>query len=139
VAALPETVLVLRPKILAAGIGCNRNTDKTEIKTLLLETLARHHLSAASLKTIASIDIKNDEPGLQALATDLEIPIAFYSKEELNTAMGIENPSAMVETHTGAKSVCEAAAILATGQGSLIVPKKKSKNATVALARAASI
>jgi cobalt-precorrin 5A hydrolase len=138
-AVIPETVLVLRPKSLAAGIGCNRNTDAAEIRALLLETLKQHHLSADSLKTIASIDIKNDEPGLLALAAELEIPLVFYPKDELNTAMGIENPSAMVETHTGAKSVCEAAAILATGQGSLVVSKKKSKNTTVALARAASI
>ena len=135
----PESVLVLRPRSLAAGIGCNRNTAKDEMAALLKEALAQQELSLNSIKAIASIDIKNDEPGLLALAAELEIPLVFYPKEELNTAMGIENPSAMVETHTGAKSVCEAAAILATGQGSLIVPKKKSKNATVALARAASI
>lgn len=138
VAALPEGVLVLRPRSLAAGIGCNRNTEKDEIKELLLGTLAEHRLSIHSLKTMASINIKNDEPGLLALSAELNVPLVFYTKEALNTAMGIENPSPMVENHTGAKSVCEAAAILATGQGNLTVPKKKSRNATVAIARAAS-
>ena len=139
VAVLPDGVLVLRPKSLAAGIGCNRNTAKDELKALLQNTLKQHRLSINSLKAIASINIKNDEPGLLSLAQELNIPLVFYAKEELNTAMGIENPSTMVENHTGVKSVCEAAAILATGQGSLAVPKKKSKNATVAIARAASI
>lgn len=139
VVAVPENVLVLRPQSLAAGMGCNRNTAKEEMETLLKETLVQNNLSINSIKRIASIDIKNDERGLLALGEDLNLPLVFFKKEELNAARGIANPSATVATHTGAKSVCEAAAILATDQGSLIVPKKKSKNATVAIARAASI
>jgi len=139
VVAVPENVLVLRPRSLAAGMGCNRNTAREEMAALLKETLVQNNLSINSLKMIASIDIKNDEQGLLALGEDLDLPLVFFKKEELNTARGIENPSATVATHTGAKSVCEAAAILATNQGNLIVPKKKSKNATVAIARGVSI
>jgi len=138
VVAVPENVLVLRPRTLAAGMGCNRNTAKQEIETLLKETLVQNNLALSSLKNIASIDIKNDEPGLLALSADLNLPLVFFTKEELNAARGVENPSATVASHTGAKSVCEAAAIIATGQGNLIVPKKKSKNATVAIARGVS-
>lgn len=139
VVAVPENVLVLRPQSLAAGMGCNRNTSKEEMESLLKETLVRNNLSINSIKSIASIDIKKDEPGLLALGKDLDRPLVFFNKEELNAARGIENPSATVATHTGAKSVCEAAAILATNQGNLIVPKEKSKNTTVAIARVASI
>jgi cobalt-precorrin 5A hydrolase len=139
IVAVPDNVLVLRPRSLAAGIGCNRNTTKEEIAALFKETLVQNNLSINSVKSIASIDIKNGEPGLLALGEALNIPLVFFKKEELNAARGIENPSATVATHTGAQSVCEAAAILATSQGSLIVPKRKSKNATVAIARAASI
>ena len=32
---LPSQILVLRPASLVAGIGCNRNTAKDEIKELL--------------------------------------------------------------------------------------------------------
>lgn len=139
VVAVPEGVLVLRPRSLAAGIGCNRDTAKAEIETLLMETLVQNNLALNSIKTIASIDIKNDEQGLLSLGADLNLPLVFFTKEELNAARGIENPSATVAAHTGAKSVCEAAAILATDQGSLIVPKNKSKNATIAIARGASM
>jgi cobalt-precorrin 5A hydrolase len=41
----------------------------------------------------------------------------------------------MVEKHLGVKSVCEAAAILASNQGTLIVPKHTTPNVTVAIAR----
>jgi cobalt-precorrin 5A hydrolase len=41
----------------------------------------------------------------------------------------------MVEKHVGVKSVCEATAILATRGGELVVPKRTTRNATVAIAR----
>ena len=47
-------------------------------------------------------------------------------------------PSARVHHHIGVKSVCEAAAILASRGGTLIVPKRSSRNATVAVARIGS-
>jgi cobalt-precorrin 5A hydrolase len=40
----------------------------------------------------------------------------------------------MVEKHIGVKSVCEAAALLATYRGRLLVPKQKTANVTVAVA-----
>jgi cobalt-precorrin 5A hydrolase len=39
-----------------------------------------------------------------------------------------------VEKHMGVKSVCEAAAIKAARSGQILVPKQKTKNATVAVA-----
>ncbi|QTA83066.1 Cobalamin biosynthesis protein [Desulfonema limicola] len=132
---LPPKTLILRPKSLAAGIGCNRNTGAEEIKALLLETMDKYMLSINSLKTIASVDIKNDEPGLISLAEDLGIPLIFFDRQALKDVINIENPSKMVEKHIGIQSVCEAAAILAAGSGKLIVPKQKTKNATLAVAR----
>jgi cobalt-precorrin 5A hydrolase len=136
-ADLPPTVLVLRPPSLAAGIGCNRGTPAGEIRELLLQVLARHRLSPASLRTIASVDLKQDETGLIEAARSLHLPLTFYPRERLSGVSAIENPSATVEKHIGVKSVCEAAAILAAGTGTLIVPKTRTRNVTVALARAA--
>jgi cobalt-precorrin 5A hydrolase len=136
---LPPQILVLRPGSLVAGIGCNRNTAKAEIKGLLLAVMKNHRLAVGSLKCIASVSIKNDEPGLLDLAADLGLPITFFDKPELKQVEGIQTPSAMVEKHLGVKSVCEAAAILASNQGSLIVPKHTTPNVTVAIARIACI
>jgi cobalt-precorrin 5A hydrolase len=132
---LPSQILVLRPGSLVVGIGCNRNTAKDEIKGLLLAVMKNHRLAVGSLKCIASVSIKNDEPGLLGLATDLGLPITFFDKPELKQVEGIQTPSAMVEKHLGVKSVCEAAAILASNQGTLIVPKHTTPNVTVAIAR----
>jgi cobalt-precorrin 5A hydrolase len=132
---LPSRMLILRPRSLVAGIGCNRNTTKEEIKSVLQNVLNRFGLASASLNCIATIDIKKDEPGLIALAADLDLPIIFFSTQDLNHVQVIQKPSAVVEKHTGAKSVCEAAAILGAHHGNLIVSKQVTGNVTVAIAR----
>jgi len=132
-------VLVLRPPSLVAGIGCNRGTPREEIHDLLQSVLAQSALSPASLCRLASIDLKADEAGLCALATDLELTLDFFTKEELSSVEDVPTPSTMVAKHVGVPSVCEAAAILASRNGRLIVPKHSTRNVTVAIARMASI
>ncbi|MDZ7579507.1 MAG: cobalt-precorrin 5A hydrolase [Deltaproteobacteria bacterium] len=132
---LPATVLVLRPASLAVGIGCNRHTSAKEIKDLLDRVLKENRLSPASLNCIASVDLKADEAGLVELARDLELAFLLYSREELGEVNDIPNPSARVQKCIGVKSVCEAAALLASRKGKLIVPKQTSRNVTVAVAR----
>ncbi|KJR43845.1 Cobalamin (vitamin B12) biosynthesis CbiG, core domain protein [Candidatus Magnetoovum chiemensis] len=51
------------------------------------------------------------------------------------TSTCLPDPSEVVEKHLGVKSVCEAAAILASQNGNLIIPKIKRGNATIAAAR----
>jgi cobalt-precorrin 5A hydrolase len=134
---LPAYVLVLRPATLVAGIGCNRNTPMEEINALLNETFKKYQLAGSSLNRIATIELKADEPGLIDFAKTLNVPIEFFSRKELNQVEDIQTPSAMVEKHVGVKSVCEAAAILASQMGTLIVPKQTTPNVTVAIARKA--
>ena len=136
---LPPEVLVLRPPTLIAGMGCNRNTPMEEMKHLLETVLAKFHLSGISLCGLASINLKDAEPGLIALAETLGLPLHFYAKEELNQVKDIKNPSSMVEKHIGVKSVCEASAILAAQNGTLVAPKQTTRNVTVAIARRAFI
>jgi cobalt-precorrin 5A hydrolase len=132
---LAADVLILRPASLVAGIGCNRNTPMDEIKGLLDEVLKNNGLAGSSLGRIATIDLKADEPGLLEVAKALNVPIDFFSREKLGQIKDIQTPSTLVENHIGVKSVCEAAAILASQMGTLIVPKKKTPNVTVAIAR----
>lgn len=136
---LPRQVLILRPRSLAVGIGCNRNTAADEMKALLMETLERFRLSPLSVFTLASVDIKQDEAGLVTLSESLGIPLVFFDRETLKQVSTIATPSAMVEKHIGVKSVCEAAAILAAKNGELVVPKQHTKNVTTAVARISSM
>ena len=134
--ATPQTSdLILRPKILVAGIGCNRGTAVDEIRDLLYKTLEHHGLSHRSLGGLASVDLKDDEPALHELADELGLTLVFFSRDMLKTVENIKTPSLMVEKHIGVKSVCEAAAIRGANMGTLVVPKQKTANATVAVAR----
>ncbi len=132
---LPENILVLRPATLVAGVGCNRNTSVDEMRRLLDDVLARFRLSPLSLKALASIDLKADENGLLQLAEQINRPLHFFSRQELNTVKTIQNPSVVVAKHVGVQSVCEAAAILGANRGKLIAPKQTTPNVTVAIAR----
>jgi precorrin-4 C11-methyltransferase len=136
--AIASSCLILRPRILVAGIGCNRGTDRKEIETWLHDVFRKHQLSPKSLSALATIDIKKNEAGLIELAQTLDIPILFYSSEELNRTKGIKTPSSLVERHTGARSVCEAAALLGARTDQLLVPKECAKNVTMAVARTVS-
>jgi cobalt-precorrin 5A hydrolase len=134
--AAPPGALVLRPPSLWAGIGCNRQTAVEEIRELLFGTLSSAGLAAACLQGLASVDLKRDEAGLAALASELGLPLQFFSREAIAAVEAlVPTPSAAVAQHIGVKSVCEATAILASRGGSLIVPKRSSRNATVAVAR----
>ena len=126
--------LILRPPVLSIGIGCNRGTSCEEIKQFLLMVLKKESLSIKSICQFATADIKKDETGLLALSEELKIGILFYDNKNLNSVKTIKTPSKMVEKHLGVKSVCEAAAILAADNGKLIVPKKKNKDVTLAVA-----
>ncbi|MCP3872118.1 MAG: cobalt-precorrin 5A hydrolase [Desulfobacteraceae bacterium] len=127
--------LKLRPATLCVGIGCNRGTLESEILGLLKEVFIQKKLSLLSIRHIATIDIKKDENGILSAAESLNVPIAFFENRELDVVKNVKNISQIVKKHTGAKSVCEAAAILAAANGKLIVEKQKTKNVTLAVAR----
>jgi len=132
---VPRETLVLRPRSLVAGMGCNRGTSEKELLALLTSSFQDLGLSLKSLAALATTEVKADEPGLLSLAETLNVPLRFYDKDTLNSVENIQNPSKMVEKHLGVKSVCEAAAILASHSGRLVVPKIKKGNATLAVAR----
>lgn len=130
-----KNTLYLRPKILSVGIGCNRGTPVDEIRGLMHEVFKESGLSTLSIQDIATIEIKRDEAGILELAAELDLPVKFFDSETLNQVESIQNPSNYAKKYTGARSVCEAAAILAANSGKLIVTKKKTKNVTIAVAR----
>lgn len=130
-----DGILRLRPPTLVAGMGCNRGTAVGELRRLLWDALAAAALSPLSLAAIASVDVKADEPGLMELARELGIPFWTFPREALRAVTEVPTPSELVARHVGTPSVCEAAALLAAGEGgALWVTKRKSANGTVAVA-----
>lgn len=124
---------VLHPQALIAGIGCNRNTPAAEIEQALQECCAEHSLALPSVRSLASIDLKDDEPGLLDFARSRGYRVDFYSRDQLNGVDGVATSAAVFKA-TGAKGVAEPAAVLAAGGGRLLVRKMKWTNVTVAIA-----
>lgn len=125
--------LILRPRCLALGMGCNRSTRAAELLDLADEALAKAGAAKSCLKTLASAEAKRNEPGLLEVARSLGVEPVFYAHDKLDL-VEVPNPSEAARRCLGTASVCEAAAILASNNGKLILNKIKSKNATAAVA-----
>ncbi len=125
--------VLLHPQALVAGIGCNRNTPAGEISEALNHACRINALARDSVCKMASIDLKSDELGLLAFAQEQQLPLEFYSPDQLNQVEGVASSAAVLRV-TGAKAVAEPAAILSAENGSLLVQKMKFSNVTVAIA-----
>jgi cobalt-precorrin 5A hydrolase/precorrin-3B C17-methyltransferase len=129
----PRPALVYRPPSLLVGVGCSRGAPAEEILDLIDTALADAALAPASVATLASVDAKRGEPGLAAAARARGWPLRFHPAGEL-AVVPVPNPSAAAAHAVGTPSVAEAAA-LAAGRAELVVPKRKTARATVAVAR----
>ncbi|EPZ42214.1 cobalt-precorrin 5A hydrolase [Alicyclobacillus acidoterrestris] len=129
---LLQNGVLYRPKVIVLGIGCNRGTPADEIAAVVEETLKALQLSPKSIRNVATIDVKRDEPGLLEFCRRYNVPLVTYAAEELN-AVEIPNPSETVYKYVGAYGVSEPAARLSSGASSWVLEKRKSGNVTVSV------
>ena len=94
---------------------------------------ARHSFAAQAGTAAASIDLKQNEPGLLAFCLTHGWPVRFYSAAQLRSAPGQFTPSSFVQSVTGVDNVCERAAVL-DADGNLFYPKFACNGVTFALA-----
>ncbi len=130
----PEDLLVLHfvPMVGTLGIGLAHHPDDYErIYDQIDEAIAKEGVLPCAFR-YCSIDVKADEPFFD-IVRDNGHEVTFFTAEELS-AIEVPHPSDTVMKHVGTPSVCEAAAILGSHHGRLIVPKVKGKNWTAALA-----
>jgi cobalt-precorrin 5A hydrolase len=130
----PDNLLILRPRNLVLGIGCNRGTPADEIDEFVAAHLKRIFVSMKSVRCIATAAAKRDEAGLIEYAERYAIPLEFFESEELNRVGCPSPPSEHAMTAIGAAGVAEPAALLASGGGFLMLKKVKSENVTLAVA-----
>lgn len=123
------------------GIGCDRDTSLATLETAVMQALALANVSMDAVQAVASIDRKQDEICLLALAKQHGWPLKFYPAETLAQVL-VPNPSATVMRYMGTPTVAEAAALLAanTDMQNLLIEKHKyrgpdDKNATVSIAK----
>ncbi len=133
--------VIYRPKSLVLGLGCDRNIAYAVLERGVRSTLAAHGLSIKSVREIATVTKKADEPALLELSERYGWPLRIFTAEELNSVAGIENPSDTVMHFVGTRGVSEPAALLASGAEKLLVPKQiytepdAGRSMTIAVAR----
>lgn len=132
--------IFLRPKTLAAGIGCRRGIAKESIVNALNDACAGIGRSIDSVRIIASVSLKADEAGLLATAEEIGAETVFYEAKVLNEIASEHNLaiSEFVKDTIGVGSVCEAAAICGAKNSQLLLKKKAYQGITIALAEVKS-
>ncbi|MGC4835620.1 precorrin-3B C(17)-methyltransferase [Micromonospora vinacea] len=133
-----ERTAVLRPPSLVAGVGASRGVPAAEVAELLHRALADAGLDPASLRCLATADIKADEAGIRSTADALGVPLVTWPATRL-AAVDVPHPSEVVRAAVGTPSVAEAAALLGpdgrADEATLLVGKTATAMATVAVAR----
>lgn len=127
--------LLLVPRNIVAGIGCRKGIEEAALEKGFLEILAANGLDIRQVKSIASIDLKKDEPALLYLCGKYHIPFKTYTAEELSSISGVTAASDFVKKITGVDNVCERAARLSCVSGSLIQGKCIREKMTAALVK----
>ena len=135
-----KITVVYRPRSLVVGMGCRRGVPVEELESLLAETFQEHGLSPESVAGIATAEIKRGEPGLEQLAERHGVPLTFFQAEELNRVFethqdAVTSISERAHGLVGVWGVAEPAALLTAGAGELLVTRKKTTRATIAVAR----
>jgi len=130
---LDVPTVIYHPPVLYVGIGCRRGTPVTALRQALLAVFEEAGLALESVAAIVSAEIKAHEPGLQALARELDVPLQTVTTDALRAVpTALLSPSAAQE-HFGVPGVAEPAALVAS-RGRLLVPKRVFEQCTVAVA-----
>jgi precorrin-4 C11-methyltransferase len=131
----PKGMLELHfvPMVGTIGFGLAHHPDDYEfIYDQIDEAFSRKGVLPCAHR-YCTIDVKADEPFVDVLREEYKEDVVFFTADEL-AAVKVPHPSETVAKHVGTPSVCEAAAILGSNHGQLIVEKVKGKNWTAALA-----
>ena len=135
VRSAPKGLLTLHfvPMVGTIGFGLAHHPDNYEhIYDEIEEAFAKRGILPCAHR-YCTIDVKKDEEFCTMLANEYHAEVAFFTADEL-AAVDVPNPSETVAKHVGTPSVCEAAAILGSNHGQLVIPKVKGRNWTAALA-----
>ncbi|KRP71587.1 MULTISPECIES: cobalamin biosynthesis protein [Pseudomonas] len=125
---------------LVVGLGCQRGCDVHTLLALLDSALVEAGIGRQCLTALASIDRKQDEPGLLALAQVLNVPLLCFDATQLAAyEERLSHKSSVAFAHTGCYGIAESAALalteqLANAPARLLITRRKVAHATLALA-----
>ncbi|GAB2835558.1 hypothetical protein GCM10022221_38320 [Actinocorallia aurea] len=140
------------------GVGARRGVSFQEVDSLVLQVLAEAGVRGSQVIALATVEAKAREPALRALAANRGWNMLIFPAATLARVHDAQTSETVLKA-VGTPSVAEAAALLGAagphvrdpcgapragergkgrkdlGGGVLVVPKRRSVRATVALAR----
>ncbi|GIE87743.1 cobalamin biosynthesis protein [Actinoplanes regularis] len=120
---------------LVVGLGARAGTGAAELAAAVAAALDAAGLDPAEVVVLATVDRRAAEPGVRAFARDAGWRLAAFTVARL-AAQPVPGPSGVVAAAVGTPSVAEAAALLAAGPAAgLVLPKRRFRGVTVAVAR----
>ena len=134
--AWPATWLLIRPLVLAVGLGCNRGTALEELEGLMEESFTRCWSINEINQCFSQHCRQTGRTGVGGAGRKTgKKKSCFFPWTNCPEWRRPIRPKT-VKKHMGVGSVCEAAALLAAKSRRLLVTKQKSANATLAVALA---
>ncbi|MBB6214595.1 cobalt-precorrin 5A hydrolase [Anaerosolibacter carboniphilus] len=127
--------VILRPKNIVLGIGCRKGKSKDEILKAIHATLKNLNIDPIAIKHMATIDVKQDEPGMIDAAKTLNVPLVIISSENISAVEKEFDRSEFVKKAIGVGAVCEPAAMLSCKNGTWLQRKTAYDGITIALMR----
>ena len=136
----PRNMVIYRPPTLVVGVGCRRGVRFRDLSEFVGKISSVHRFWPYSIAAFATAELKADEPAILELAAKYGVPLRTYSAAELNQVFadlpdaGL-NKSEAAHRLLGVWGVAEPAALLAAGSAELVIPRQKTHQATLAVAR----
>ncbi|GGJ11478.1 cobalamin biosynthesis protein CbiG [Pseudomonas avellanae] len=115
------------------------------MRELIEASLRTLDLGLGSITALASIDLKDQEPGLLELAAQLAVPLVFFNAAQLVAwELHLTHRSAKVFQTTGCHGVAEGSALalaaqLGDGTARLLIERQKTTQMTFALASSPAV
>lgn len=117
-----------------AGIGCRRGVPAETIISFVENEVEKLGLDFRCIRSLASIDLKQDEVGLLEAARHWNLPLSFVTKEQINALETDFTRSEFVQSAVGVGGVCEPAAfIIGSEEGRFLLRKFSGSGVTLAL------
>ncbi len=121
-------------RTLIFGMGCRRGTSVDELEKAMMEGLRLTGRQLSEVRLIASVEDKQDEKGLCQLSERMNIPLKFIPRTMIMTVEDNFTKSELVKKTLGIYSVAEPCAMLGGFRCQMILPKRKMKGITIAIA-----
>lgn len=130
---LPIPSVKLVPRKLVVGVGCRRDTPGERIIEAIGATLAALNLNQKGIKSLATIGLKADEPGITMACDFFKAKKVIIPNEMVQMVQSRFEGSDFVFKTTGLYAVSEPCGFVASGFGKCLLEKQKLDGITLSV------